>query len=124
MIPLAFSKAYKRGVVDKIPQMMPQTGNVAFRHGLFAGCCWNDCQTCMHVCCCPQARVAHTLKKAGIKPDTMDDLFVACCCTACGQCQEAMEIDSATGAHVSCCCSVQVDTVVEGSVVPLQVVGP
>ena len=163
MIPLAFSKAYKRGVVDKIPQMMPQTGNVAFRHGLFAGCCWNDCQTCMHVCCCPQARVAHTLKiagiaeywiivllyiflnmfggfccavcafsfyfrtqlrkKAGIKPDTMDDLFVACCCTACGQCQEAMEIDSATGAHVSCCCSVQVDTVVEGSVVPLQVVG-
>merc|ERR1719284_2315332 len=66
MIPLAFSKAYKRGVVDKIPQMMPQTGNVAFRHGLFAGCCWNDCQTCMHVCCCPQARVAHTLKIAGL----------------------------------------------------------
>merc|ERR1719323_201319 len=169
VIAFCFSLAYKQGVVDKIPQMMPQTGNVAFRHGLFAGCCWNDCQTCMHVCCCPQARVAHTLKiagiaeywiivllyiflnmfgglccavcafsfyfrtqlrkKAGIKPDTMADLFVACCCTCCGQCQEAMEIDGATGAHVSCCCSVQVDTV-EGSVVPahaggvpMQVVG-
>ena len=66
VIAFFFSLAYKQGVVDKIPQMMPQTGNVAFRHGLFAGCCWNDCQTCMHVCCCPQARVAHTLKIAGI----------------------------------------------------------
>ena len=37
-----------------------------------------------------------------------------------------MEIDGATGAHVSCCCSVQVDTVEGGpsaSVVPMQVVG-
>jgi len=158
-----FSLAYKQGVVDKIPQMIPQAGgNAAFKHGLFAGCCWNDCQTCMHVCCCPQARVAHTLKiaglaeywiivllymflnlgggcccavsafsfyfrtqlkkKAGVKPDTMADLCVACFCTACGTCQEAMEIDDATGAHVSCCCLVQVDTV-EASVVPMQVVG-
>merc|ERR1712136_170684 len=31
-------------------------------------------------------------------PDTMADLCVACFCTACGTCQEAMEIDDATGA--------------------------
>jgi len=157
-----FSYVYKQSVVDKIPQMTPPTGNQGLKHGLFAGCCWNDCQTCLHVCCCPQARVAHTLtiagladywpivllymflnlgggpccavcvfsfyfrtnlkKQMGIEPNTMNDLCVACCCTACGQCQEALEVDDATGVHVSCCCQVQIDAA-QASAVPVQVMG-
>ena len=42
-----FSYVYKQSVVDKIPQMTPPTGNQGLKHGLFAGCCWNDCQTCL-----------------------------------------------------------------------------
>jgi len=147
-----FSSVYKHSVVDKIrPLCLRETKAPNFKHGLCAGCCWNDCHMCMHVVCCPQTRVAHTLaaagladywiivvlhlalqlgggqccascafsyyfrtevrKRAGIDSDSVGDCFVAFCCTQCGQCQEALEIDDGTGAHASCCCKLNLDDV-------------
>lgn len=57
--------AYKGGVVAKRSPFSPAGGGgVDFTPGLF-GCC-EDCQQCMHGCCCADVRIADTYATTGI----------------------------------------------------------
>merc|ERR1719313_282745 len=66
---------------------------------------WHFC-TCIR-CCLGIHWRGQLRSKLGVKGSCCDDLLAYCCCSPCAVGQDAMVVDKATGAKVSCCCNLE-----------------
>merc|ERR1712136_612616 len=62
-------------------------------------------------------------KQRGIEPNVWSDCFVSFFCLPCAQCQEALEVDDASGVAVMCCCDLQGPQAVAQAAAPSPSVG-